>query len=153
MIYTPMTKKAIKLMYKLHKDQIDKSGLPYVFHPFHLAEQMNDEKTTIVALLHDTLEDTALTANDLKREGFSNEIINAIKTLTHDFDEDYFSYVQRVGNNEIARKVKIKDLEHNMDLSRLNNVTKADMKRYQKYCACHQYLQEIEEQSKANKKM
>ena len=70
MIYTEMTKKALKLCFEAHKEQIDKSGMPYVFHPFHLAEQMQDEETTIVALLHDVIEDTDYTLDDLRKMGF-----------------------------------------------------------------------------------
>ena len=126
MIYTELTKKAINLMFKKHKDQVDKSGLPYVFHPFHIAEQMKDENTTIVALLHDIVEDTDTTFEDLKEMGFNDKVIDALKLMTHNKDEDYFKYVEKIGKNPIARKVKIKDLEHNMDTSRLNVVTKKD---------------------------
>ena len=74
MIYTPATKKAMKLCFEAHKDQADKSGMPYVFHPFHVAEQMQDEKTTIVALLHDVIEDTSYTLQDLQNMGFDKEV-------------------------------------------------------------------------------
>ena len=83
MIYTPMTKKALKLCFTAHKDQIDKSGMPYVFHPFHLAEQMQDEDSTIVALLHDVVEDTDYTLADLREMGFSAEVLEAIALMTH----------------------------------------------------------------------
>ena len=83
MIYTPMTKIALKLCFEAHKNQIDKSGMPYVFHPFHLAEQMTDEKTTVVALLHDVIEDTEYTLNDLKDMGFTDDVISAIALMTH----------------------------------------------------------------------
>ena len=89
MIYTKMTNKAIKLMYEAHKNQLDKSGLPYVFHPFHIAEQMKDENTTIVALLHDIVEDTDTTFEDLKEMGFNDKVIDALKLMTHNKDEDY----------------------------------------------------------------
>ncbi|MBQ6284709.1 MAG: GTP pyrophosphokinase [Bacilli bacterium] len=145
MIYTPKTKIAINLMYDLHKDQVDKSGLPYVFHPFHVAEQMDDEDSTIVALLHDTLEDTEITVDDLRNKGFSENVIGALKLLTHNPNEDYYSYVERIGSNNLARKVKIKDLEHNMDISRLDEINDWDLQRYQKYAKCHQYLVDLEE--------
>ena len=74
MIYTPKTKMALKLCFEAHKEQTDKSGMPYVFHPFHLAEQMKTEETTIVALLHDPVEDTAYTAEDLADMGFSRNV-------------------------------------------------------------------------------
>lgn len=140
MIYTEMTKKAIKLMFEKHKDQVDKSGMPYVFHPFHLAEQMDDEETTITALLHDIVEDTNTTFEDLRKLGFSDNVINALKLMTHDKNVDYFEYVKNISKNPIARKVKIKDLEHNMDTSRLDEVTDKDLERVKKYKKCYKYL-------------
>lgn len=140
MIYTEMTKKAIKLMFEKHKDQVDKSGMPYVFHPFHLAEQMDDEETTITALLHDIVEDTNTTFEDLRKLGFSDNVINALKLMTHDKNVDYFEYIKNISKNPIARKVKIKDLEHNMDTSRLDEVTDKDLERVKKYKKCHKYL-------------
>lgn len=144
MIYTDMTKKAIKLMFEKHRNQYDKSGLPYVFHPFHVAEQMKEESTTIVALLHDIVEDTDVTFDELKELGFSNEVIDALKLMTHDKDTDYFEYVKMIGTNPIARKVKIKDLEHNMDTSRLDVVDEKSEKRLVKYRKCHRYLTDID---------
>ena len=135
-----MTKKAIKLMFEKHKDQVDKSGMPYVFHPFHLAEQMDDEETTITALLHDIVEDTDTTFDDLRKLGFSDNVINALKLMTHDKNIDYFEYVKNISKNPIARKVKIKDLEHNMDTSRLDEVTDKDLERVKKYKKCYKYL-------------
>ena len=70
MLYTPLTKKALKLSFAAHKDQLDKSGMPYVYHPFHVAEQMETEETVAVALLHDVIEDTDYTLEDLKAMGF-----------------------------------------------------------------------------------
>ena len=127
-------------MYEKHKDQVDKSGMPYVFHPFHLAEQMDDEETTITALLHDIVEDTDTTFDDLRKLGFSDNVINALKLMTHDKNIDYFEYVKNISKNPIARKVKIKDLEHNMDTSRLDEVTDKDLERVKKYKKCHKYL-------------
>ena len=144
MIYTPMTKKAMTLMFEKHKNQMDKSGEPYVFHPFHVAEQMDDENTTIVGLLHDIVEDTDVTFADLEKMGFSNEVITALKFMTHTENVDYFDYVKKIGTNPIARKVKLKDLEHNMDLTRLNEVTDNDLKRVEKYQICHDYLEAID---------
>ena len=77
MIYTPLTKIALKLCFAAHRDQMDKSDMPYVFHPFHLAEQMQDEETTIVALLHDVIEDTDYTIEDLRQMGFSERVLSA----------------------------------------------------------------------------
>lgn len=133
MLYTPLTKKALKIAFLAHKDQVDKSGLPYIFHPFYLAEQMTDEATTCVALLHDVAEDTPLTFCDLEKEGFYPEIIEALKLLTHDDSVEYMDYVAEIKKNPIARTVKLADLHHNSDLSRLNQVTEQDIQRREKY--------------------
>ncbi len=133
MLYTPMTKKALKLCFEAHKDQVDKSGLPYVFHPFHLAEQMSDEETTIVALLHDIVEDTKYTLDDLRKMGFDDDIITAISLMTHDENVPYMEYVAKIKGNSIARAVKLADLRHNSDLSRLDTITEWDIQRAKKY--------------------
>jgi (p)ppGpp synthase/HD superfamily hydrolase len=120
MIYTNLTKKALKISFNAHKDQVDKTGVPYVFHPFHLAEQMDDEASTCVALLHDVVEDTDYTFDDLRNEGFTKEIIDAIKLLTHDPSVPYLDYINKIKENVISTKVKLADLKHNSDLSRLD---------------------------------
>ena len=133
MIYTPLTKKALKLCFEAHKDQTDKTGLPYVFHPFHLAEQMTDEYTTVTALLHDVAEDTNYTLNDLKEMGYPDEVITALTLLTHDDGSEYMDYVKRLKNNPIARAVKLADLKHNSDLSRYDKIDGNAIKRTAKY--------------------
>ena len=92
MIYTAGTKKALKLCFEAHKEQVDKSGAPYVFHPFHLAEQMKDERTTIVALLHDVVEDTDYTFDNLRNMGFDEEVIDALVLMTHEKSVPYMAY-------------------------------------------------------------
>ena len=119
MIYSDLTKKAMKLCFEAHKDQVDKSGMPYVFHPFHLAEQMQDEKSTVVALLHDVVEDTEYTLKDLSNMGFPAEIVKAIELMTHAEGVPYLDYVREIKKNPIARVVKRADLLHNSDVSRL----------------------------------
>ena len=133
MIYTPKTKRALKLCFEAHKDQKDKSGLPYVFHPFHLAEQMEDEDTTIVALLHDVIEDTEYTIEDLQKAGFTQNVISAIALMTHDPQMPYMEYVRAIKSNPIARAVKLADLRHNSDMTRLDIITQRDEERAQKY--------------------
>lgn len=132
-LYTPVTKKALLLCFQAHKDQTDKSGLPYVFHPFHLAEQMETEETTAVALLHDVVEDTPYTLEDLKNMGFDQAILDALALLTHDDDTDYMDYVRAIRTNPIARAVKLADLRHNSDLSRLDTVDDKALVRKAKY--------------------
>ena len=133
MIYTPMTKIALKICFEAHKNQTDKSGMPYVFHPFHLAEQMVDEKTTVVALLHDVIEDTEYTIDDLKNMGFSDDILSAIALMTHTDGVPYMEYVAKIKTNSIAKAVKLADLRHNSDMSRLDKVTIHDCERAEKY--------------------
>ena len=133
MIYTDKTKKAMKLCYEAHKDQVDKSGLPYVFHPAHVAEQMTDEATTIVALLHDVVEDTDYTLEDLAAEGFGKDILEAVALMTHEDDVPYLDYVAKLKDNPIARAVKLADLAHNSDLSRIGEVDEETKQRLEKY--------------------
>ena len=132
-IYTPITKKALRLCFEAHKKQVDKSGMPYVFHPFHLAEQMQTEETTVVALLHDLVEDTDYTIEDLASMGFSKNITDAIALMTHADDVTYMDYVRRIKNNPIAKVVKLADLKHNSDLTRLDVVDEKALKRKEKY--------------------
>ena len=142
MIYTNLTKKALKLCFESHKEQVDKSGMPYVFHPFHLAEQMTDEATTVVALLHDIVEDTDISFENLKMQGFSDEIIRALKLLTHDKSVSYMDYVAEIKKNRIATKVKLADLKHNSDLTRLSVVDEKALKRKEKYEKAIKFLEE-----------
>lgn len=141
MIYTAMTKEALKLCFDAHKDQTDKSGMPYVFHPFHLAEQMTDEWTTTVALLHDVVEDSSYTFEDLAAK-FPAPVLDALRLLTHADDVPYMDYVREIKKNPIAAAVKMADLQHNSDLSRLDAVDEKALTRREKYLAAMQLLQE-----------
>ncbi|MBQ6621830.1 MAG: HD domain-containing protein [Mogibacterium sp.] len=146
MIYTEMTKKALRICFDAHKDQVDKSGMPYVFHPFHVAEQMTDEATTVVALLHDVVEDTDIKLDDLRREGFSEPVLHALQLLTHDDAESYYDYVIEIKRDPIAKAVKLADIEHNSDIARLDGEpTEADQKRLRKYARAKQILEEWSE--------
>ncbi len=133
MLYTAMTKQALQLCYQAHSGQTDHGGVPYVFHPLHLAEQMQTEDEICVALLHDVIEDTSCTKMDLQRLGFSQPVLNALQTLTRTCDVPYMEYVSALRTNSLARRVKQADLKHNMDLRRLNVVTRLDRRRQQKY--------------------
>ena len=133
MIYTKLTKLAMQISFDAHKEQKDKSGLPYIFHPFHLAEQMEDEMTACVALLHDVVEDTDMTFARLYELGFTTEIIEALKLLTHDDSVPYMDYVKEIAKNPIAKAVKLADLAHNSDLTRLDVVDEKALKRAEKY--------------------
>lgn len=133
MIYTPLTKAALKLCFEAHKTQVDKTGMPYVFHPFHLAEQMTDELSTVCALLHDVIEDTDYTFDDLREMGFPEAVIEVLTLLTHDEAVPYMEYVKKIGTNPTARAVKLADLAHNSDISRLDTVDEAAIARTEKY--------------------
>lgn len=139
MIYTKLTKKAMIIAYNAHMNQFDKTGIPYVYHPIHLAEQMDTEKECIVALLHDVVEDTEVTFEQLEKE-FDNEIIKILKLLTHNKSIDYMQYIKEVKKNPIAKRVKIADIIHNSDETRLDNITSKDIIRRDKYKKALEFL-------------
>ena len=145
MIYTPMTKVAMEIAYRAHHGQLDKSGVPYIFHPIHLAESMDDEISCCVALLHDTVEDTDVTLEQL-RAIFPDEVTDAVALMTHDKNTDYFDYVRSIKENPVARKVKLADLAHNSDQSRCTgtDLTEEKMSRWRaKYEMATKILTEI----------
>lgn len=117
MIYTEMTIKAMKIAYEAHLGQLDYNDVPYIFHPYHLAEQMDDEVSCTIALLHDVVEDTRLTLSDLEQI-FPTQVVEIVRLLTHDENVDYFDYIREIKKNPIATKVKLEDLKHNSDESR-----------------------------------
>lgn len=134
-----MLNKALLLSYEAHKDQVDKAGLPYFLHPIFVALNMETVEQKTVALLHDVVEDTDITLEDLRKEGFPDEIIEAVDAITKT-EDDYEKYIQRVKTNALATAVKIADLKHNSDLSRLKTVTEKDLKRLEKYKKALEYL-------------
>ena len=141
MIYTPLTKKAITLAYQAHLGQVDKGGSPYILHPFYLATQMTDEITCCVALLHDVVEDTAITFAALKEQGFPKEVVKALRLLTHHKQEPYEDYIQKIAGNPIAKKVKLADLHHNSILTRLEKVDEKALAQKEKYKKAIEYLE------------
>ena len=143
MINTKLTRLASKIAYRAHEGQTDKAGVPYIFHPIHIAEQMDSEESCIVALLHDVIEDSDITLEILSKY-FNDDIITALRVLTKKENDDYVMYIKRVKTNKLATKVKIKDLEHNRDLTRLDEVTDKDRKRSMKYWEAIRYLEDIE---------
>lgn len=140
--YTDRTKCALRICFDAHKGQTDKGGMPYVLHPIHLAEQMDTEDEICTALLHDVVEDTDYTLDDLRKAGFSETILEAIALLTHDPQIPYMDYVLGTRNNPLARKVKLADLLHNSDLGRLEHPTEHDIQQQTKYFAAMKLLQE-----------
>ena len=146
MIYTEKTKVAAWIMYNAHGTQDDKAGFPYILHPIHLAEQMDDESSTIVALLHDVVEDTEWDMDMIRKEaqekcgGFPEEVFEALGLLTHNDGSPYMEYVESLSSNPIARKVKLADLENNMDTSRIKELGPDDLKRLEKYSKAKEFL-------------
>ena len=144
MIYTPMTKKAMCIAYEAHRGQLDKTGVPYIFHPFHVAETMTNEAAVITALLHDVIEDTDLTLDDLAREGFDEDnILTALSLLTHNPAEDYMDYISRLSTCPLALQVKLGDLRHNSDVTRLDAMDEKMMSRQKKYAKAIHLLEAI----------
>ena len=133
LLYTSLTKAAMRYCYECHHGQVDKSGVPYVFHPAHVAEQMETEAETCAALLHDVMEDCGKTEADLAGIGMPAEVIEALRLLNHRPGVPYLDYVRALRDNDIARKVKLADLEHNSDVSRLGEVGERDRDRVRKY--------------------
>ncbi len=132
MIYTPLTIKALTIAYNAHHGQYDISGVPYIFHPYHIAEQMSDEFSVCAALLHDVVEDTDMTIEYLAKD-FPTDVIEALKLLTHNDGEDYFEYVRKIKENTIAKAVKLADIAHNSDQSRLEgskNISEEKLKEW-----------------------
>jgi len=126
--------KALKIAFVAHKGQKDKSGADYIMHPIRVMQKGETEIEKICGLLHDVVEDSDLTFEDLKNEGFSNEVISILKCLTKISDnEDYDNFIDRVIQNPIAIKVKLNDLLDNMDITRLKELNEEDMKRLNKY--------------------
>ena len=142
MLYTELTKKAMQICFDAHKDQVDKAGLPYVFHPMHLAEQMTDEAAICTALLHDVIEDTEMTIADLAEAGFPAEILRAVELVTHKDNESYWQYISDIKADPIARAVKLADLHHNSDLSRLSQVDEWALARVERYRKAIEMLSE-----------
>ncbi|MBR6726121.1 MAG: bifunctional (p)ppGpp synthetase/guanosine-3',5'-bis(diphosphate) 3'-pyrophosphohydrolase [Clostridia bacterium] len=117
MIYTEMTMKAMKMAYEAHLGQVDYCNIPYIYHPIHLAEQMDDELSCTVALLHDVVEDTSLTIEDIAA-AFPAAVVEAVRYMTHEDGVEYYDYVRAIRENPIAKKVKLADIEHNSDMTR-----------------------------------
>lgn len=141
MFYSEKVKKAALIAYNAHKDQSDKGGYPYIMHPTHIAEQMETEDETIAALLHDVIEDTDIGFDYLKKEGFSDTVINCLKILTKDPNEDYMDYIRKIKKTGgIALKIKKADMAHNMIAERISKKIQSDESRMEKYRAAFDIL-------------
>lgn len=132
--------KALHIAQKAHNGQTDKAGKPYILHPIRVAQRCNTDTERIVALLHDVIEDTDITPNNLYSAGFSKTIVDAVLSVTRREYESYFKFIERCSLNPIGRIVKIHDLEDNMDITRLDSLTESDLKRLNKYLKAYKYL-------------
>ncbi|MBF0309549.1 MAG: bifunctional (p)ppGpp synthetase/guanosine-3',5'-bis(diphosphate) 3'-pyrophosphohydrolase [Magnetococcales bacterium] len=128
-----LLEKAIRLALDAHQGQTDKAGAPYLLHPLRMMLRMETEEERIVAVLHDVVEDSETSFEDLRRLGCSKTIVDAVDALTHRYGEAYEEYLVRAGANPLARRVKRADLEDNMDLRRIDNPTDADFQRLLRY--------------------
>ena len=124
---------AISIASLAHAGQLDKGGEPYILHPLRVMMKLKDEKQRIVAVLHDVIDDTDLTIQDLSDQGLDYELVKIILTLTRRKDETYDEYLNRICYDRFAMEIKLADLEDNMDMSRIKNPTKKDFQRLAKY--------------------
>lgn len=141
MIYTALTKRAMTICFNAHKEQVDKAGVPYVFHPFHLAEQMRDEETTCIALLHDVVEDSDYSLEDLRKVGFPVSIVEAVGVLTHDKAVPYMDYLKPIKENPLAKTVKLADLRHNSDSTRVDHPNRLLERKWAQYKMAIKFLE------------
>lgn len=132
--------RAYALAKKAHLGQKDKGGNDYIEHPKAVASMMDTDIEKAVAYLHDVVEDTKISFDDLKEYGFPNQIIEAVKALTKQKNESYDVYIDRVIRDSIAKKVKLADMKHNSDITRIKNPSQKDYDRCQKYLDKIQYL-------------
>lgn len=139
--YNSLLELAIKVATEAHKGQTDKGGNPYIEHPKAVAAQVNNIEHKIVAYLHDVIEDTEITLDDLSEMGFTYRIVNSVRLLTRTDTLTYKEYLKRLKADDNARHVKIADLRHNMDISRIPEPTEKDYKRLEKYKKSLEFLE------------
>ena len=125
--------RAIEIAVEAHKGQKDKAGNPYILHPLRLMFQMQTDNERMAAVLHDVVEDSDWTLDDLRKENFDNEVIDAVNLLTRDDNDSYEEFVQKAASNPISKAVKIADITDNLDLSRISKMTEKDVDRVKKY--------------------
>lgn len=125
--------KAVQLASRAHQGKVDRYGAPSLFHSYRVMERMQGETEAVIAILHDTVEDTDLTLETLRDEGFPGEIVHAVDSLSRRDGESYTEYMERVRENPLAVRVKIADLEDNMDLRRYPEISGEDVERLRRY--------------------
>ncbi len=137
-----MLEKAIRIATKAHEGQKDKAGQPYILHLIRVMMKGRTVEEQICGVLHDLIEDTDWTADDLRKEGFSESVIDTILSVTKKNGESYDNFIDRVMKNKIAIQVKINDLEDNMDIRRLPKITPKDVERLNKYISAYNILRQ-----------
>ena len=135
-----LLERAIGIAVEAHRGQRDRYGAPYILHPLRVMERVRSETEKTVAVLHDVVEDTPWTLAELRREGFSEEVLAALDAVTKREGEAYEDFVSRSASNALARRVKLADLEDNMDLRRFPSVGPEDLERLEKYRTAWQRL-------------
>jgi len=139
---------AIAIAVEAHRGQTDKAGQPYILHPLRVMFNLDAEEERIVAVMHDVVEDSELTLDDLRARGFSKEVLEALEAVTRrpgeSGDAGYAAFVERAAGNPIGRRVKIADLLDNMDLTRLAELGESDMRRLDKYLKALRFLEKLE---------
>ena len=135
---------AIALAVQAHRGQMDRYGAPYILHPLRVMHRVEGERERMAAVLHDVVEDTAYTLDDLRQMGYPEDVLQAVDRLTRRDDETYEQYVERAAADPLARRVKLADLEDNMDLRRLDTVTEKDRERLERYLKAWRYLRGLE---------
>ena len=131
---------ALRIAIRAHEGQKDKGGRDYVTHPNRVAARCRSLQAKTVALLHDTLEDTSVTVDELRGQGFPEEIIEAVEAVTKRKGERYEAFIERLAGNPLAREVKMADLEDNMDIRRLEEITDRDVTRLRTYLRAWKFL-------------
>jgi len=124
---------ALSIARQAHEGQLDKEGVDYIEHPIYVASQVDTEEEKAVALLHDVIEDSPVSAEELLQAGLPETVVTAVQVLTKKKEQDYQTYLENVKKNPLARVVKLADLKHNSDLSRLSSITEKDRERLKKY--------------------
>ena len=138
-----LLERAIEIAVSAHKGQVDKAGKPYILHPLRLMFKMQTENEMIAAVLHDVVEDTDWTIEKLEAEGFNEEVITAIKLLTHDKKVPYKKYIEAIKTNKMALRVKLADLEDNMDIKRIAHPKFKDYARLAEYLKYYNDLKKL----------
>jgi (p)ppGpp synthase/HD superfamily hydrolase len=138
----PTLQDAIRLALDAHRGQKDRYGAAYILHPLRMMNRLTAEPDRITAVLHDVVEDSTTTLDDLRKLGFGEEIVTAVDCLTRRSGEHYEAYVERCKGNAIARRVKVADLEDNLDLRRLDEINAQDLERLNRYLKAWHYLNE-----------